>query len=84
MTTDPNGWFLASQALDHRATVEALAAALPEWTADGYSYSTDGRPDLAASQAASLARSGYALVRLTPDQGERTEDMTSFLSRKED
>jgi hypothetical protein len=84
MTTDPNGWFLTSQALDHRETVAALTSTLPEWSGDGYAPSEDGRPDLASFQATELARAGYALVRLTPGQHERTEDLSPFLSRKED
>lgn len=74
MTTDPNGWFLASQALDYHATADALADAM-----------TAGGPEAGAYElAAELARAGFALVRVTPTQGERTEDLSPFLSRKED
>lgn len=77
MTTDPNGWFLASQALDHHETVGALVSAMrpARMTHD---------QELAEIVTTELARAGYALVRLTPAQGERAEDLTPFLSRKED
>lgn len=76
MTTDPNGWFLASQALDHRETVKVFTSELP-----GVEPFDD---ETAHSLVSSLARAGYALVRITPAQHERTEDLTPFLSRKED
>lgn len=87
MTTDPNGWFLTSQALDHRETVTALAAALPDTIMDGFrdtELDQGVKRDVADDVAVSLARAGYALVRITPAQHERTEDLTPFLSRKED
>lgn len=84
MTTDPNGWFLASQALDHRATVEALTGAVPPWLAPDIASTPEGLELAVSDIVTGLARAGYALVRLTPAQGERTEDLTPFLSRKED
>ena len=84
MTTDPNGWFLASQALDHRATVEALTSAVPPWLAPDIASTPEGLELAVSDIVTGLARAGYALVRLTPDQGERTQDLTPFLSRKED
>lgn len=62
MTTDPNGWFLTSQALDHHATVAALDEAMP------VAYRTvEEYPDkhsVAEFLAAHLARAGYALVQI--------------------
>lgn len=86
MTTDPNGWFLASQALDHRETVAALATALPDTIMDGFrEIDLEGsKKSVAGDLAAELARAGFALVRITPAQHERTEDLSPFLSRKED
>jgi hypothetical protein len=86
MTTDPNGWFLASQALDHRETVAALTGALPKGLEDEFSYRDADSiyASIAGDLAAELARAGYALVRITPAQHERTEDLSPFLSRKED
>lgn len=54
MTTDPNGWFLTSQALDHRATVAALDHAVQGQLGEA----------LAEDLAAGLARTGYALVQI--------------------
>lgn len=82
MTTDPNGWFLASQALDHREATAALSDALG--TIPDILVPDMSSQDLANELAAELARAGYALVRITPAQHERTEDLTPFLSRKED
>lgn len=84
--TDPESWFLASQALDHHEAVAVLAAALPEMIMDGFREVglEDSKKSVADDLAATLAREGYALVRLTPQRHERTEDLTPFLSRKED
>lgn len=84
MTTDPNGWFLTSQALDHRETVEALTAAIPPWLAPDIGTTPEGLELAVSDIVTGLARAGYALVRITPAQHERTEDLTPFLSRKED
>lgn len=87
MTTDPESWFLASQALDHREATAALAAALPDVIHDGFrdtELDQEVKSDVADDLAISLARAGYALVRITPAQHERTEDLSPFLSRKED
>lgn len=85
MTSDPNGWFLTSQALDHHATADALDEAMP------VAYrTTEEYPDkraVAEHLAAELGRAGYALVRLD-DRAEVTQDLTAqvdaFLARKED
>lgn len=91
MTTDPNGWFLTSQALDHHATVAAVLAALPEWLS--------GDEKTADALAGSLARAGYALVQIegtatstvVHDLTQAVEanlidpsDAPGFLARKED
>jgi hypothetical protein len=77
MTSDPTGWFLASQALDHHATVQALDSAVQGQLGEA----------LADDLAAGLARAGYALVRLD-QRAEVTQDLTAqvdaFLARKED
>lgn len=54
MTTDPNGWFLTSQALDHHDVVAALDRAVAGQLGEA----------LAGDLAAGLARTGYALVRI--------------------
>lgn len=84
--TNPNNWFLTRQALDHRDTVEALATALPDTIMDGFREVDleDSKKSVAGDMAIELARAGYALVRLTPAQGERTEDPAPFLSRRQD
>lgn len=97
MTTDPQQWFLASQALDHHDTVSALTAALP-----GNPLGTLSLADEAEHVAAGLARMGYALVRLSeivPEVAGLVRDLTEqvdaamadrrneepgFLARKED
>lgn len=87
MTTDPNGWFLTSQALDHKETSRALAAAIPDTVHDGFrEYSLEGsvRDDMADDMAIELARAGFALVQLTPSRENRADDLSSFLTRKED
>lgn len=85
MTSDPNGWFLTSQALDHHGTVDALDEAMPAAYRTTVEY-PDKRA-VADELAASLARLGYALVRLD-DRAEVTQDLTAqvdaFLARKED
>ncbi len=79
MATDPTGWFLTSQALDHHALVDVLTEAMQAVTSDELA--------LAEDTATELGRRGYALVRLTPE-AELTHDLTSqvdaFLARKED
>jgi hypothetical protein len=85
--TDPQGWFLTSQALDHRETIAALAAALPDVIYDGFrstELDSEIKKDVADDMAIDLARAGFALVRITPGQHERTQDLSPFLSRKED
>lgn len=84
MTTDPNGWFLTSQALDQKDTATALATALPEGLEDGFFYRDAEKvyKSIADNMAVELARAGYALVRITPEHGAPTE--VPFLSRKED
>jgi hypothetical protein len=87
MTTDPNGWFLASQALDHKETVKALSSAIPDTVHDGFrEYGLEGpvRNNMADDMAIELARAGFALVQLTPGRENRADDLSSFLSRKED
>jgi hypothetical protein len=87
MTTDPNGWFLTSQALDHRETVAALATALRSTAGEDIvlmALDPVATEQFASGLSATLARAGYALVRITPAQHERTEDLSPFLSRKED
>lgn len=84
MTTDPNGWFLTSQALDHRETVEALTGAIPAWLSPDIASTPEGLELAVSDIVTELARAGYALVRTRPNQGERTEDLSPFLSRKED
>lgn len=84
MTSDPQSWFLTSQALDHRETVAALTSAIPAWLAPDLASTPEGL-ELAVSEIVTgLARNGFALVRLSPGQHERTEDLTPFLTRKED
>lgn len=87
MATDPNGWFLTSQALDHHALVDVLTEAMPEETRDGFRDVEIPRRTVAEELATELGRRGYALVRLTPET-ELTNDLTSqvdaFLARKED
>ena len=70
MTTDLNGWRLTGQALDHHETTVALDSAVSGQLGEV----------LAGDLATELARSGYALVRITPvpDTDE------TFFSRKED
>lgn len=85
--TDPHNWFLTSHALDHREATAALTAALPDVIHDGFrdtELDKEVKSDVADDVAIELARAGYALVRLTPGQHERTEDLSPFLSRKED
>lgn len=83
MTTDPNGWFLTSQALDQKDTATALAAALPNEDDLPIDLGDPAeRCNLADDLAIGLARAGYALVRLTPEHG--TPLQVPFLSRKED
>jgi hypothetical protein len=84
MTTDPNGWFLTSQALDHRATVEALTGAVPPWLAPDIASTPEGLELAVSDIVTGLARAGYALVRLTPDQEAHVQDLSPFLSRRED
>jgi hypothetical protein len=87
MTTDPNGWFLTSQALDHRETVAALTGALRSTAGEDIvlmALDPVATEQFASGLSATLARAGYALVRITPAQHERTEDLSPFLSRKED
>jgi hypothetical protein len=87
MTTDPNSWFLTSQALDHRATVEALAAALRSTAGEDIvlmALDPVAADQFASNLSASLARAGFALVQLTPGREDRATDLASFLSRKED
>lgn len=85
--TDPNGWFLASQALDHHDTASALDRCVQGQLGEA----------LAEELAAELARAGYALVRLDK-AAELMHDLTEqvdatlasrregpgFLDRKED
>jgi hypothetical protein len=82
MTTDPNGWFLTSQALDHKETSQALADAMLS-TGMAVLDDTD-RGNLADDTAIELARAGFALVHLTPGREDRATDLGTFLSRKED
>jgi hypothetical protein len=87
MTTDPNSWFLTSQALDHKETVAALAAALPDVVHDGFrdaELDADSKNNMADDTAIELARAGFALVHLTPGREDRATDLGTFLSRKED
>ena len=75
MTSDPQSWFLTSQALDHRETVAALTSAIPDWLAPDMASTPEGL-DLAVSGIVTeLARQGLALVRLEP---------VPFTTRKED
>lgn len=62
MATDPNGWFLTSQALDHHGTVAALVLAAPESIA--YADDPAAVQHLAEHLATELARAGYALVQI--------------------
>lgn len=84
MPTDPNGWFLASHALDHRATVEALTRAIPPWLIPDLATTPEGLELAVSDIVTGLARSGYALVQLTPETKDPTIDLSPFLSRKED
>lgn len=85
--TDPKGWFLASNALDHHDTAAALDRAVAGQLGEA----------LAADLATGLARAGYALVRLD-EAAELMHDLTEqvdatlasrrdgpgFLDREED
>lgn len=86
MTTDPHGWFLASQALDHRDTVAAIKDAMPYDRSDQRLSLNipDERREIANDIAAELARSGYALVKLTPQQTTGDTDLGGFLAREKD
>jgi hypothetical protein len=87
MATDPNGWYLTSQALDHHALVDVLTQAMPEEVRDGFRDVEIPRGTVAEHLATELGRQGYALVQLTAE-AEPTHDLTSqvdaFLARKED
>lgn len=86
MTVDPNGWFLASQALDHRDTVAALISALIESDA-GEVLNVQTTANLARDMAAELARAGIGLVRIQPRAGlarDMTDQVDHFLSREKD
>lgn len=97
MATDPTGWFLTSQALDHHDSAAALAEVAPESVA--YADDPAARLNLAEHLAAGLARTGYALVRIEGTAtGPVVHDLTEavetnlidpseapgFLARKED
>lgn len=72
--TDPQGWFLASHALDHHETVTTLATVTPESIA--YADDPAARLTLAEHLATELGRAGYGLVRLTPEP-TLTHDLTA-------
>ena len=79
MTTDPQDWFLTSQALDHHATVEALEQAI----------NSTGTPvsGLAEPVATELACAGFVLVQVRPLDSAVTAmdiDVPGFLTRKQD
>lgn len=90
MTNDPNAWFLSSQALDQHETRQALATALPDTIADGfreYGLESGIREDVADDMAIELARAGFALVRITPENAlARSPELPAadFLARSED
>ena len=79
MTSDPQAWFLSSQALDHHDTAAALDRSVQGELGEA----------LASDLASGLARAGYALVRVEhePVQAmdfDLSKSVTDFLSRVKD